>query len=347
MKQAPPSFFHEGKKFALPKYANFLPRFDKFFGAPMLGALLVSLKDGHILIANHQERGFFCYGRLDGNPGSGGSGCSLFARNGQRTGKADDVTEEWAVLIALNGNGFWIGATVGFASRKFIKALSGSLLGQQNNLSRGFGIFGSIVVFEVQVQNFLEIAQSVTAVALKFRPGLAGDDDAIVPVSSQGWKVVSFACLINSLLVKITVLDERMPLQKRAQILNRVVECWLSTNSFFVDTMEVDVEAIERALRVNVEINRVDRAGICDKGQAYLAYAGRVRVCCLDINGNKPESVIEYFMVLWGRFWLRLCLAKQFLENSHRKWTSNRRLQIRVILPLVEFFLKTPGSEFT
>lgn len=183
------------------------------FGLAMLTAGPMIGQNDQILIADNQM------GRRLGDRSPnlhtvpGGEIGRVIARQAQAAGENDNRTYQWA--IGMRGARLWSGSRKGPCStgrgNQPIEWLPKMSLGQQHDHRGGASVFACVMVMEIQPQNLFQVAQTMSAVALEFRPCAPGDLDAVGPAEIGGFKAAGQAGCGNGAFVKAAVLDQMMP----------------------------------------------------------------------------------------------------------------------------------------
>lgn len=291
---------NQSEKLSFRNDPDFVAFCDEFLGAPVLGALVMSVQQGEILVADNQK------GDLLANTGFHGDACASGNRgrfgsaHAELAGKTPDMPIKRAILPTFNSYALWVFELPGVAFcafGQFSEALAGFFFGKQYDLRSSFGVLGGVVVFERQVEAFLEVPQSVATFALELRPCLLGDGYTVQPVRFHRWQAVSAASCGNGLLVKCAVLDQRVALKKGAQGLDHLAKNGVTANCAWANTMQVHVEFFELGFWVNQEAERVNVPFFCHHTKAKLADGRSVRICRFYIDRDKTKRLIEDIIV--------------------------------------------------
>jgi len=118
--------------------------------------------------------------------------------------------------------------------------------GMQDDLGGGAGVFACVVVAEIQLQDFLEVPQTMPAIAFQLGPCSAGDGHAVDPAEIRCIPPVGAAGGIHGLFVEIAMLNQMMAGQDWKKKVNHFIKSrgipdMLRANPPNFDTTERDL----------------------------------------------------------------------------------------------------------
>lgn len=159
----------------------------------------------------------------------------------------------------------------------------------QDDLRCGARILSRVVVSEIKVQNLLEVAQTMPAIPLKFRPCPPCNFDTVRPAKIRGVSSIGTAGGVHGLLVEIAVLDQMVARQNWKQLVQHLIKSRGARNMIRANPVQPDVERIKIRAgfhQCRVGINPVIRP---DAGQPDLANAGGVCACGFHVQRNEAK----------------------------------------------------------